>query len=840
VRATNASGVLTLQVNAAPVNTNLQLQSLKVFGNQTNVTGLYLGTNFYFTTFGGDEHLVLIDAMAGAIPLSFYANGAIAIGTASNTSLTITTPTIVNSTLVGGYTNIFIGNVRLPSIATNGMLFLDGNSNVVKLGVGSGLSVSGGNLTASGGGGGGGGGPASYVALPTSGLISGTQYGYVTNLSANQMLIVSNLTADIHYFVDVKTAGYVASISNYQSIYFMDAQQGGIASLSTNGVSTLEVWKDSVSGNTNAMVHGPEFALVAAGGVVLSTNNLTRVLTVLGGVTVSMNGVTVGSGTNVNWTSGVTGYVSGATLNLGVTASGSGSGVTNLYSAGNTNTSMIALVHNGTNTTGAVKTITAGGNVTFTDTGTNISIAAASSSLAGTLDTLIVTNRVQHLVQAPTIASTNAVIDLAKSPNVLLTLTTNTHIVFSNVVDGISIGRLIAVQDTNGVRSILSARVVGGNLITNGNPWSYLDTNANALSRWTWASYLATNVILFQDASYSDLVTFTNNLHAGKQATNATLGNIAGTGAITNLFSLTASNATAKPLVVGVGDAAGATNTTGRIRGIEAGSGVTLTPNGSNIVIASTGGASYSIGRGLYLWPDNTLTFADIYDELDNQFISSGNYHGAYLASASGGSAAWGSTATGSSGRLGGRGGLVTLRSFNTNLSSYSTVFWNSVSSNPNQGVMLVAADTVFTMTAGFDTNSVPLTNCPVRLGLFSRFNEYGTAPASGIGWIYNYTNNAAWGCYSVNNSVYSATNWVGPDVTVTSNAMVTFGFKLTSSPTQIVFTTNGVPVFTNSTASTIPTNTVLTIGATLGTAVTNISALTYGFEVDQVALYEK
>jgi hypothetical protein len=58
--------------------------------------------------------------------------------------------------------------------------------------------------------------------------------------------------------------------------------------------------------------------------------------------------------------------------------------------------------------------------------------------------------------------------------------------------------------------------------------------------------------------------------------------------ALTNVISLTLSNATIKPLVIGVGDAAAATNTTGEIRGLEAGANITLTPNGSNYVIAST------------------------------------------------------------------------------------------------------------------------------------------------------------------------------------------------------------------------------------------------------------
>jgi hypothetical protein len=261
-------------------------------------------------------------------------------------------------------------------------------------------------------------------------------------------------------------------------------------------------------------------------------------------------------------------------------------------------------------------------------------------------------------------------------------------------------------------------------------------------------------------------------------------------------------------------------------------SGLTLSAG----TLTSVGG--YLIGNRMYTWPDNTISSAKIYDDLDNQFISSGNYNGAYLTSTSGGSAAWAQTATASSGRLGGRGGLVTLRTFNTNLSSYATVFWTTVSSVPNQGVLLVADNTAFTMTGGFDTNAVPLTNCPVLLGSMQRLDA--TAPASGIGWVYNPIVTNYWGCFSVNNNTASATNYVGPELMQTSNTLVTFGFKLTSSPTQIIFTTNGVSAFTNSTASQIPTNTILTCGARLGTVVTNISALTYGFEVDQVTLFEK
>jgi len=92
---------------------------------------------------------------------------------------------------------------------------------------------------------------------------------------------------------------------------------------------------------------------------------------------------------------------------------------------------------------------------------------------------------------------------------------------------------------------------------------------------------------------------YSTNVWNSRQGGSATLTNLAGTGAITNLFTPSLSNASIKPLVVGIGDAAGATNTTGALRGLEAGANITLTPNGSNYVIA----ASLSGG---------SVTFADL------------------------------------------------------------------------------------------------------------------------------------------------------------------------------------------------------------------------------------
>lgn len=131
-------------------------------------------------------------------------------------------------------------------------------------------------------------------------------------------------------------------------------------------------------------------------------------------------------------------------------------------------------------------------------------------SISGELDSLIVTNRLRQLTREIASASdTNAIIDLAKSANVLLVLTTNTHLVFSNLVDGIS-GQLLVKQDTNGGRLILSCSAVGGLVLTNGPTFAYQTTNANALDIWDFKVHYGTNLMIFQRATYADLVAATN------------------------------------------------------------------------------------------------------------------------------------------------------------------------------------------------------------------------------------------------------------------------------------------------------------------------------------------
>jgi hypothetical protein len=104
---------------------------------------------------------------------------------------------------------------------------------------------------------------------------------------------------------------------------------------------------------------------------------------------------------------------------------------------------------------------------------------------------------------------------------------------------------------------------------------------------------------------------YSTNVWNSRQGGSATLTNLSGTGAITNLFTPSLSNATIKPLVVGAGNVAGATNTTGHIRGLEAGGNVTLSENGSNIVIAASVSGSGISTNANQFGPQVILTIKD-------------------------------------------------------------------------------------------------------------------------------------------------------------------------------------------------------------------------------------
>lgn len=403
VRATNSAGAVSIEINAAAsgsasVNTNLQLQSLKVFGNQTNVGNLAFGTNYYWTD-SGVNTLQLVDPKRGGAALTFegsdggitfginatatpyidvlaplnawasfnlpghniavgrvwtatnastgagewqavgggagggsgidlhiFTNGALALiatnvnfqtgitGAVSGTTLNLGVDsrqiTNLNWALVASTTNVvgvsnnlqtllvandtttsnalrttFIANDTTTSNGVMSQLTLAA-SNRVQLAAGSGgITV---NQSGSGGiqtwtindDDAGSGSSLSYAAIPTSGIVGGATLGWTTNLSANLLIVPSNLTANVHYLIDVQSSGYVASISNYQSIYFRDSGLGGTSALGTNGSSTLEIWKDTPSGTTNAILHGPEYSLLPGSGTTFTTNNLNRTIAV--------------------------------------------------------------------------------------------------------------------------------------------------------------------------------------------------------------------------------------------------------------------------------------------------------------------------------------------------------------------------------------------------------------------------------------------------------------------------------------------------------------------------------------------------------------------------------
>lgn len=166
-----------------------------------------------------------------------------------------------------------------------------------------------------------------------------------------------------------------------------------------------------------------------------------------------------------------------------------------------------------------------------------------------------------------------------------------TNYVFTNIAAGQTIRLATFVTNGTTVRlkvdttDIPAAWYFGNNGLA-----ANLNSNAYSLVTISRDSLIPTTNVLVTTRDLELVgggnITLTTNFPAG----TVTIDSTGGGSGITNLFSPTLSNATIKPLVVGVGDLAGATNTTGEIRGIEAGSGVLLTPNGSNYVLSVTSG----------------------------------------------------------------------------------------------------------------------------------------------------------------------------------------------------------------------------------------------------------
>jgi len=356
-----------------------------------------------------------------------------------------------------------------------------------------------------------------------------------------------------------------------------------------------------------------------------------------------------------NWVNSVSNYVTAATNSASVTnwitqrqpasqtltnLSGTGA-ITNVFSASLSNATMKPVVfpsanNFATNYTGRFFGLEQGANVTLTPNGSNIVIASSGSggsslttnanqfgaSVELTIkDAPLLTNAIHYgagflgsftnVWTAPQFLGTNVVFDGTNSSWFQFNPATGpqTNYVFTNIQAGQTI--VVKTYVTNGTTVRLWANtteIPASWYIGNNGSAANINSNAPSVVYVSRDSLVpATNVLIWTrdfDVTAGYGLIYATNFVAGIvtqqlqqifQPGNATLTNLAGTGAVTNLFSPTLSNGTIKPLVVGVGTAAGATNVTGEIRGLEAGANITITPNGSNYVIASTGGGGVAL-----------------------------------------------------------------------------------------------------------------------------------------------------------------------------------------------------------------------------------------------------
>lgn len=165
------------------------------------------------------------------------------------------------------------------------------------------------------------------LALPSNGHLNGSNQSYYVNLNSNMTVTLTNFNQDETYELAILNTNN--SVLTWANIPLASWLIGAATSPWTNGQSRFFFRIDSQSGLTNVWDQNYSWAIQNGPNNTLSTN--TSGIFYIGGLTVATNGTLVasaGAPTNINWTTGVTGYVSGATLNLGVSASG-GTGATN-------------------------------------------------------------------------------------------------------------------------------------------------------------------------------------------------------------------------------------------------------------------------------------------------------------------------------------------------------------------------------------------------------------------------------------------------------------------------------------------------------------------------------
>jgi len=259
--------------------------------------------------------------------------------------------------------------------------------------------------------------------------------------------------------------------------------------------------------------------------------------------------------------------------------------VTNVISLSTTNATSKPLTNSYTSGVLTIFGIEQGSGQAITMNASNIIIANDWAQTASTTNVVGVSNwvnSVSNLVQTKQNGSavlTNLVSTVANNVTNVVSLST-TNATSKPLTNAYANGvlTLFGIEQGSGLAVTMSSNIVIA------NDWAQTASTTNVVGVSNWVNSVSNYVTsATNSASVTNWIVF-------RQPASLFLTNLSGTGAVTNLFTLSLSNATIKPLVIGVGDAAGATNTTGQIRGLEAGSNITLTDNGSNYVIDATSG----------------------------------------------------------------------------------------------------------------------------------------------------------------------------------------------------------------------------------------------------------
>lgn len=159
--------------------------------------------------------------------------------------------------------------MRPATLSAGKLLRTDASTNITEVTIGSGISFDGTTLSGT---------VSNVVQVPASQFhIGGTNAFWSTNLGASALVTFTNMVPGIHYWVDITSAGYGCTVSNSAAIQWRDGQFDGF--ISTNGSTTLEVWINPVSGKTNGIITGPEYALDTSDpSIGWTTNNLLKTI----------------------------------------------------------------------------------------------------------------------------------------------------------------------------------------------------------------------------------------------------------------------------------------------------------------------------------------------------------------------------------------------------------------------------------------------------------------------------------------------------------------------------------------------------------------------------------